>query len=143
MPVIVIVTGSRNAEEASALQALGSFLALLDQAPELWHGGCPTGVDSAASKLARLRRIDLKVWPADWNKHGRRAGPVRNWEMISSAVGRRAQGEEVHVLALPANGEENKGTMGTVELALKASLNVSVQWVKRIEPGVIPERVYV
>lgn len=43
--------------------------------------GGARGVDSLGERLARELGFHLKVFPADWNKHGRRAGPLRNIQM--------------------------------------------------------------
>jgi predicted Rossmann fold nucleotide-binding protein DprA/Smf involved in DNA uptake len=43
--------------------------------------GCARGVDSDAIAWARNRGVAVKGFPADWDKHGRRAGPLRNQQM--------------------------------------------------------------
>lgn len=63
----------------------------------LVHGGCPTGVDAEAAAWAREVRavlglpMVLEPHPADWRRHGRAAGPIRNGEMarrwLHGAVG--------------------------------------------------------
>lgn len=49
------------------------------------HGGCPTGVDAIAGVLARKLELECQVFPADWDKHGKAAGPIRNREMAQIA----------------------------------------------------------
>lgn len=47
---------------------------------EIVEGGA-TGVDSLAKSYAISKYIKYKEFPADWNKHGRAAGPIRNKQM--------------------------------------------------------------
>lgn len=48
-------------------------------------GGCPTGPDAAAKLYAAQHRIEYREYPADWNAHGKMAGPIRNAEMALHA----------------------------------------------------------
>lgn len=48
-------------------------------------GGCPTGVDRDAEAWAEALGIPVARFPADWQKHGRAAGPIRNREMAEYA----------------------------------------------------------
>lgn len=50
------------------------------------HGGCPSGGDRLADIFGR-RTLNCKVivYPADWRKYGRRAGPVRNLQMVQKS----------------------------------------------------------
>lgn len=47
---------------------------------EIVEGGA-TGIDALAKSYAIDRNIKYKEFPADWNKHGRVAGPIRNKQM--------------------------------------------------------------
>lgn len=47
----------------------------------LMHGDC-VGVDREAAKIAEARGWDVVAYPADWDRHGRSAGPLRNQRMI-------------------------------------------------------------
>lgn len=39
------------------------------------------GADTWGKKWAFANKIPVKSFPADWDEHGRRAGPIRNKEM--------------------------------------------------------------
>ena len=41
-------------------------------------GGCPKGGDRFAEILAAKHNLDIKLYPAEWNKYGRSAGYKRN-----------------------------------------------------------------
>lgn len=43
--------------------------------------GMARGVDNNAYMYAMMNDIDVKQFPADWDKHGKRAGYLRNIEM--------------------------------------------------------------
>lgn len=45
------------------------------------HGGA-TGVDSYADNWTDIRLIRRLKFPADWDKHGKAAGPIRNLQML-------------------------------------------------------------
>ena len=47
---------------------------------EIIEGGA-TGIDTLAKFYAINKNIKYKEFPADWNKHGRAAGPIRNKQM--------------------------------------------------------------
>lgn len=44
--------------------------------------GGATGADALAEEWARDRGKTVIVFPANWKKHGHRAGPIRNQQMI-------------------------------------------------------------
>ena len=43
--------------------------------------GHATGVDSMAELYAKERGLTLEIYPAQWDKYGKKAGPMRNHEM--------------------------------------------------------------
>lgn len=47
--------------------------------------GMASGVDTVAKNIAEFRDIKVHEFPADWEKHGKAAGPIRNEEMASFA----------------------------------------------------------
>lgn len=49
--------------------------------------GMARGADSLGLKYAQEYKIGLKKFPADWGKHGKRAGPIRNSQMGDYADG--------------------------------------------------------
>lgn len=53
---------------------------------ELRTGGC-RGADLDAEAWARENHIPVRTFPADWEKHGKAAGPIRNGEMLAGADG--------------------------------------------------------
>lgn len=45
-------------------------------------GGCPLGADFICEQEARRRNWTVEVHPANWARYGKRAGMVRNQEMV-------------------------------------------------------------
>lgn len=68
--------------------------------------GGARGADSLAEVYARKNEIEVKIFPADWNKHGRRAGYLRNKEIV----------EECDYLIAFWDGN-SRGTAHSIELA--------------------------
>ena len=79
----VLVTGSRDWADRQAIAA-----ALRDwQAPGavLVHGGA-RGADRIAAALWRSWGLRDEPHPADWHRHGRAAGPIRNQQMVAAGA---------------------------------------------------------
>ena len=53
----------------------------------LLHGGA-RGADAAIGRAAQQLGWSALVMPAQWQLHGRAAGPIRNRELLEQAVGR-------------------------------------------------------
>jgi hypothetical protein len=49
--------------------------------------GCAPGIDRLGGAWAKRRGIPVKPFPADWDKHKKAAGPIRNREMAVYADG--------------------------------------------------------
>jgi hypothetical protein len=75
--------------------------------------GCARGADSLAIKYAETYGDDVLKFPADWDKHGRAAGPIRNQQMLD-------EGKPDLVIAFPGG----KGTMDMINRSKKANIEV-------------------
>lgn len=78
----VIIAGGRN-HRWSVRETLDRYWKLLP-ITEVVSGAAP-GVDTRAVEWAKTKGIPYKLFPADWNKHGRPAGPIRNEKMVKYA----------------------------------------------------------
>lgn len=47
------------------------------------HGGAD-GVDRRADEVARRLGMKVEIWSADWERYGKKAGPIRNRQMIAT-----------------------------------------------------------
>lgn len=48
--------------------------------------GCARGADQYGEKLAEFWHIPVERYPADWETHGKKAGFIRNQQMLDSGV---------------------------------------------------------
>jgi hypothetical protein len=116
----VIVTGSRAWPDPLAVAHELNTLYLQHGPYVLVHGACATGADAAAAHWMEAAGRDLGVtevrFPADWEQYGKRAGPLRNEQMVKA-------GADL-VLAFPLPG--GSGTQHTVSLARLAEIEVRV-----------------
>jgi len=78
----ILVTGSRDwrdwATVAKALKDASSELRTV-----VVSGACPTGADMIAERYAEDRGWTIERHPADWDKYGKKAGPIRNSQMVA------------------------------------------------------------
>jgi hypothetical protein len=82
------------------------------------HGACPTGADEWANQWA-ISNCDMRLveqHPADWERYGKRAGPIRNQEMVDL-------GADL-CIAFIRNG--SRGATHTAQQAAKAGIPTRV-----------------
>lgn len=70
-----IIAGSRNYNYMYKLEEVINTSEF--EITEVVSGGC-RGVDQLGERWAREHNIPIKQFPADWQKYGKRAGPIRN-----------------------------------------------------------------
>jgi len=105
------IVGSRDFPSRRAVQ---NFVASLSPDTIIVSGGA-AGVDSWAVETARLRGMKTKVFEADWRRFGRKAGPLRNAQIVRA----------IDELAAFWDGE-SRGTLNTVALAASVDIPVTV-----------------
>jgi len=77
----VIIAGSRSINNFKEVERLMENFCSRYPPPTEIVSGHALGVDMLGERWARHNLIALKVFPADWSKHGLAAGPIRNAEM--------------------------------------------------------------
>ena len=82
---------------------------------QICHGAA-RGADTLAGDWAADRGVISHEFPADWNKHGRAAGPIRNKQMLDEF-------KPNVVIAFPGGA----GTQNMIRLARKAGVIVHIQ----------------
>lgn len=108
----VLVCGSRG---FTSKRMIGAVLdGLNDGRPLTIIHGAARGADSIAGEWAAHRGVAVEKYPADWSAHGRRAGYIRNAQMLD-------EGKPDVVLAFMVP-EGSKGTQMMVDLARKAGV---------------------
>ena len=78
MGEMVAIVGSRNWTDHEMVR---DYVYSLDEADGVVTGGA-RGVDQFAEIYARERGLTVIVFQADWNQHGRRAGMIRNHDIV-------------------------------------------------------------
>lgn len=119
----VLVTGSRKA----TLDDHGDFIRVICDfnfacVDVIVHGAAP-GVDSVVAELFNGSDVELRPYPANWDKWGRSAGPIRNQTMLEMEHLYSTEKIDL-VLAFPTH--DSKGTWDMVERAVKARIPVRV-----------------
>lgn len=79
--------------------------------------GGTKGADTLAKEWAIKHNIPFEEYPADWNKHGKAAGPIRNKQMLD-------EGKPDLVIAFLV--PNSKGTKNMIEQAEKAGVPVKI-----------------
>lgn len=108
-----IIAGGREIISMGVLNA--AIHASKFQISEVVCGGA-RGADALGKRWAEGQEVPVKMFPADWDTHGKSAGYKRNAEMA----------EYADALIALWDGE-SKGTRHMIELARKKGLLVHVQ----------------
>ena len=81
----LIIAGSRNLNPSLGfIMSAIKMLDLLGPIAEIVSGGA-CGVDAEGEHFASHFGVPVKRFSADWDKHGKAAGPVRNRQMAEYA----------------------------------------------------------
>ena len=119
----IIIAGSREFNDyrkmVTKLDELGIHLLATMDDIEIVSGHC-SGADICGEKFAKAYNYPLKIFPADWDKYGKAAGPIRNEQMAKYA----AEADRGMLIAFPIG--ESKGTRNMIKLAKQYGLEVSV-----------------
>lgn len=117
----VVVTGSRGWTDWREIHRVLSQLPI---GSTLIHGGCQ-GADLLANYAAHLLGFEVICVKANWAKHGKAAGPIRNREMLDMKPDR--------VIAFRLN--MSRGTTDCIRAAEDRGIPVDVyDWAKeRVE----------
>ncbi len=80
------IVGSRRRDEGSDRVAISTaFHSIYEDGDMIVSGGCPAGADNHAEKIAKLHQVPIMIHYAQWNKHGRSAGFIRNGDIADRA----------------------------------------------------------
>ena len=104
----VIVTGGRDYQDKETLERILNILN-----PELVIQGGASGADRLAFNWALGCNVDYGTFEANWDLHGKSAGPIRNREMLKA-------NPNAIVVAFPGG----KGTANCVSEAIKLGMIV-------------------
>lgn len=109
----VLVCGGRDFNDYERLKEILNYYWIPVRAIDvIIHGGA-IGADTLAGKYAKENNIFVERYPADWDKYGKVAGPIRNKQMLD-------EGKPDLVIAFPGG----KGTAHMVKIAKEANIKV-------------------
>ncbi len=90
--------------------------AILEKENTVIVSGGAKGADTLAEKYAADNGIEIKVFPAEWSKYGRSAGPIRNKKMLDFISG------SGNPLVVAFWDGKSRGTKNTIETARKMKI---------------------
>ena len=109
-----IICGGRNFADVKMLNsAMGDLIRAYGMPKCVVQGGAD-GADAMARRWAERHSIDVRTEPADWDIHGRAAGPIRNQAMLDRY-------KPAMVVAFPGG----RGTADMVRRSRKADVDVA------------------
>lgn len=117
-PIRVLVCGDRNWTDATVIRETLARVVAQARGPVTVVHGMARGADSLGAAAAAGLGLNVEGYPANWNKYGRAAGPIRNKKMLDSGLDR--------VLAFHHDLDQSKGTANMVKIATKAGVPVEV-----------------
>lgn len=82
MAVRIIVCGGRDYADRRHVSGVLDKIHTLRGVSEIIQGECPTGADRWAREWAVSYGIKLTRCRAEWEKYKKRAGPIRNRQML-------------------------------------------------------------
>lgn len=113
----ILCCGDRNWTNADViLDTLLQYIDIPDMV--IIHGGA-RGADFLAGEVAKELGFKVEVYPADWDNHGRAAGPIRNVKMLAA--------KPDHVIAFHDSIESSKGTGHMIRITRAAEVSCEVK----------------
>jgi hypothetical protein len=109
----VLICGGRDFADYDYLKTVLSALQVTREPFTAIIHGCARGADTLAGQYADRHNIQVAPFPADWQKHGRSAGPIRNKRML-------VDGKPDLVVAFPGG----RGTANMIQQAKAAGVEV-------------------
>ncbi len=121
LPLRVLMCGSRHFADKVRVDAVVRTISEMLHHDASRHrvvliAGGAQGADALAAAAGRRAGIEVNEFPADWQRHGRAAGPIRNQQMLD-------EGKPHLVIAFDASG---RGTTDMVRRAKTAGVFVCV-----------------
>jgi hypothetical protein len=124
----VLITGSRSWDDAETIEnaLIDVFKKSRCALPDITvvHGTAP-GADELAGMIADWLGMTVEEHPADWERWGRRAGFLRNKEMVDAGAN----------VCLAFWDGVSKGTEMTMKLAMKAGIDLTMYGAKKNPPA--------
>ena len=112
----IIIAGTRTFDNKQLLfNIMNDIVWKLKLQIPIVISGTAQGADKLGEEWAEERNFAISRFPADWNKHGKAAGPIRNSQMA-----------DVADMCVVFWDGKSKGTKNMIETALSKGLFVKV-----------------
>ena len=86
--------------------------------------GCANGADKLGERFATECQLNIKAFPANWDRYGRRAGYMRNVEMAEYAIGK--ENNEAYGALIAFWDGQSKGTKHMIDTAKKMKIETHI-----------------
>ena len=113
----ILVCGSRNWNRRKPIWEALTQVRKKKKGVLVINGAAP-GADTIAGETAWELGFEVRYFPADWNRYGKKAGPLRNQKMIDE--------KPDAVLAFTEDSTSSQGTADTIRRAKEAGIPVFV-----------------
>lgn len=111
----VLICGSRNWKDPAPVQDYVEGLFAMYHSLVIIEG-CAIGADWVAHNIGvNVEGVTHEHYPADWDRHGRAAGPIRNQQMLD-------KGKPDLVIAFSDSIGESRGTKDMLQRANRAGV---------------------
>ncbi len=111
----IAIVGSRDYPDLDKVIAKVQHLKELYQDDLVIISGGARGVDMTAQKEAERLGIQTQIFPADWDRLGKQAGMIRNYDIVKACDKVIAFWDGI-----------SKGTLGTMNIARRQNKEVTV-----------------
>lgn len=123
---VVLICGSRNWKNSDAINQ--QLKNIIENYPPsntiIIHGDCQ-GADKLGAKLASNFGYNIRAYPAEWNKYGKGAGPIRNEKMLKD--------NNVNLtLAFCDSLSESRGTLDMIKKCLRRKIPVRLFFIIKL-----------
>jgi len=114
VPTVMLVCGGRDYDDHQVMfRVLDALMVQSGGINRVIHGGA-RGADTLAGEWARQQGLPCDVVKADWEVHGKAAGPMRNAAMLEILKRHRDNGTRCIVVAF-------HGGRGTADMVRRAT----------------------
>ena len=116
------IVGSRNFTDydnfkLAVIKVLQEWNITLEQIDNIVSGGAK-GADTLAERFSQEYQIKMVIYRPDWNLYGKRAGILRNTDIVESST---------HMIAFPSRS--GKGTQDSIRKAKDNKIPVKVLYI--------------
>lgn len=112
--MILAVVGGRDFDNYKLLESTLDKLCEKMEIDTICSGGAK-GADTLAELYAKKRDIETKIFLPDWEKYGKRAGPLRNAKIINYSD-----------KCVAFWDKKSRGTKSTIDLAIEDGVPIKI-----------------